>query len=88
MGPSQIPAALKGKPNPPKIVRPRKLQTALDTIRLYGGYLGVTDAATELGVQASNLDWHIVSDVGRISCGRMYLRWDVEAAKARREGKS
>jgi hypothetical protein len=82
--PSQVPAA----PNPPKVVRPRKLQNALNTIAMYGGYQGVTDAARELGVEASNIDWHL-REVDRIPCGRMYLKWDAEqAAKARREGKA
>jgi hypothetical protein len=68
--------------------RPRKLQRALDTIELYGGIMGVKSVAEEFGVAASNLDalgegrrpeaW------ARIDCGRVYLKHDVEAAKARR----
>jgi hypothetical protein len=88
MGPNHIPAALKGEPNPPQIKRPRKLQNALDTIQLYGGFAGVTSAAKTYGCEPGNIKWHL-RPWSRIDCGGVYLDWDArEAAKARREGKA
>jgi hypothetical protein len=84
MEPSQVPTS----PNPPKILRPPELQKALRVIAKYGGYMGVTGAADEIGVEASNINWHLAA-VDRIECGRMFLRYDAEyVAKARREGKA
>jgi hypothetical protein len=81
MEPSQVPAAPKAPPTPK---RERKLQLASDRIQLSGGIMGVTSAARLYGCEPGNIDWHLVP-WGKIDCGRVYLRADVEAAKARRE---
>jgi hypothetical protein len=82
--PSQVPAAPKAPPLPK---RERRFQRALDTLQLNGGILGVTSAARLYGCEPGNIDWHLIP-WGKIDCGRVYLRADVLAAKARREGKS
>jgi hypothetical protein len=68
-------------------MRDRRLQRALDTIALHGGILGVTSAANALGVHPANIDWH-VEPWDRIDCGRVYLKADVEAAKAKKRDRS
>jgi hypothetical protein len=54
---------------------------------LFGGILGVTSAARLYGCEPGNIDWHL-EPWDRIDCGRVYLKADVLAAKARREGKA
>jgi hypothetical protein len=90
MEPSQVPTAPKGKkkdrvrPALPPPERPRKLQRALDTIQAYGGIMGVTGAARRYGAEPGNIDYHLY-EWSEIECGRVYLQWDVDASKARKE---
>jgi hypothetical protein len=67
--------------------RDKRLQKSLDIILEYGGLMGVTSAARALGVQPANIDWH-VKPWDRIDCGRVYLKADVEAAKAKKAERS
>jgi hypothetical protein len=80
--PSQVPAAPKQFAE-----RSPRLRKALNTIHAEGGIMGVTSAARLYGCEPGNIDWHL-EPWDRIDCGRVYLRADVEAAKARREGKA
>jgi hypothetical protein len=66
--------------------RDRRLQRALDTLSLHGGFMGAAEAAETLGILVPNLSYAKLEPVARISNGRIpvYLAADVEAAKGRK----
>ena len=61
--------------------RDRRLQRAVDTIKLHGGLMGAAEVAEALNVQVPNLGWTNVKPIARISRQRIpvYLAADVQA---------
>jgi hypothetical protein len=70
--------------------RDRRLQRALDTIKIHGGFMGAAEVAEVLGVEVANLKWQKVGAIARISRGKIpvYLAYDVEQELKRRGRKA
>lgn len=72
------------------MARDRRLQRAVDTIGLHGGFMGAAEVAAALGVQVPNLSWTGVEPIARISNQRIpvYLAADVQVEMAKRNRRS
>lgn len=71
-------------------MRDRRLQRAVDTIKLNGGFMGAAEVAAALGVQVPNLSWTGIEPIARISRDRIpvYLAADVNEEMAKRGRRS